>query len=385
MDGDSPFVSTGELPPADLASGLVAEAHERYRSNTDGAVSEVYPALARVPPELFGICVVATHGAVFSVGDADFEFAIMSVAKPFVFALVCQTLGPEQSRSLLGVNSTGLAFNSLSAIEASADGRTNPMVNPGAIAATSLVPGADADAKWDVVRDGLSRFAGRELSLDGETYRSASETNARNQSIARLLQSYGRIQGDPAEATDVYTRQSCLNVTARDLAVMGATLADGGVNPITGERVIETRYCKRVLAVMATAGLYERSGEWMYEIGVPGKSGVSGGMVTVAPGKGGLGTFSPRLDAAGNSVRGQLLTNELSERLGLNVYASSPIIDAMRAKLDDGVRLGEQSIVMTRSRQTGEWTVGIMGADDGVERGGASDDDVLDDDGDTGR
>ena len=324
MEGDSPFVSTGELPPPDLARGLVAEAHERYRSTADGAVSDVYPALARVAPDLFGICVVATHGEVFSVGDAEVEFAIMSVAKPFVFALVCQITGPEEARRLLGVNSTGLAFNSLSAIERSTDGRTNPMVNPGAIAATSLLPGAGADAKWEVVRDGLSRFAGRELSLDDETYRSASETNARNQSIARLLQSYGRIQGDPAEATDVYTRQSCLNVTARDLAVMGATLADGGVNPITGERVVDAITCRYTLAVMATAGLYETSGDWLYDVGLPGKSGIGGGIVTVAPGKGGLGTFSPRLDEAGNSVRGQLAARFVSRRLGLYIFLSSP-------------------------------------------------------------
>ncbi len=324
MEVESPFVSTGELPPAERARELVLEAHERFRSTADGAVSDVYPALARVPPDLFGICVVATHGAVFSVGDAEVEFAIMSVAKPFVFALVCQILGPEDARRLLGVNSTGLAFNSLSAIERSADGRTNPMVNPGAIAATSLVPGADADAKWAVVRDGLSMFAGRELSLDDETYRSASETNARNQSIARLLQSYGRIQGDPAEATDVYTRQSCLNVTARDLAVMGATLADGGVNPVTGDRVVDAITCRYTLAVMATAGLYETSGDWLYDVGLPGKSGIGGGIVTVAPGKGGLGTFSPRLDQAGNSVRGQLAARFVSRRLGLDIFLSSP-------------------------------------------------------------
>ena len=322
---DSPYVSTGDLPPADLASRLVAEAHERYRSTDDGAVSEVYPALARVPPDLFGICVVATHGAVFSVGDAEVEFAIMSVAKPFVFALVCQSLGPEEARRLLGANSTGLAFNSLAAIELSPDGRTNPMVNPGAIAATSLVPGSNADAKWEHVRDGLSRFAGRELSLDDETYRSASETNSRNQSIARLLQSYGRIHCDPSEATDLYTRQSCLNVAARDLAVMGATLADGGVNPLTGERVVDSNSCRYTLAVMATAGLYETSGDWLYDVGLPGKSGIGGGIVTVAPGKGGLGTFSPRLDAAGNSVRGQLAARFVSRRLGLDVFLSQPV------------------------------------------------------------
>jgi glutaminase len=321
---DAPYVSTGELPPAELARQVVLEAYDRYRSMGDGAVSDVYPALARVPADLFGICVVSTNGAVFSVGDAEVEFAIMSVAKPFVFALVCESLGPEEARRLLGVNSTGLAFNSLAAIEQSADGRTNPMVNPGAIAATSLVPGADAEARWEFVRDGISRFAGRELSLDEETYRSASETNARNQSIARLLQSYGRIHGDPSEATEVYTRQSCLNVTASDLAVMGATLADGGVNPVTGERVVDAITCRYTLAVMATAGLYETSGDWLYDVGLPGKSGIGGGIITVAPGKGGLGTFSPRLDSAGNSVRGQLAARFVSRRLGLDIFLSSP-------------------------------------------------------------
>lgn len=324
MEAESPFVSTGELPPAELARQVVVEAYERYRTTADGEVSDVYPALARVPADLFGICVVSTNGAVFSVGDAEVEFAIMSVAKPFVFALVCERLGPDEARRLLGVNSTGLAFNSLSAIERSGDGRTNPMVNPGAIAATSLVPGATAEAKWEFVRDRISRFAGRPLSLDAETYASASETNARNQSIARLLESYGRIDGDPADATDVYTRQSCLKVTARDLAVMGSTLADGGVNPLTGDRVIEAATCRYTLAVMATAGLYETSGDWLYDVGLPGKSGIGGGIVTVAPGKGGLGTFAPRLDPAGNSVRGQLAARLLSKRLGLDIFLSRP-------------------------------------------------------------
>jgi glutaminase len=324
VEGESPFVSTGELPPAELARQVVLEAYERYRSTSDGAVSDVYPALARVSADLFGICVVSTSGAVFSVGDAEVEFAIMSVAKPFVFALVCQGLGAEEARRLLGVNSTGLAFNSLTAVERSEDGRTNPMVNPGAIAATSLVPGLDAEAKWELVRDGISRFAGRPLSLDEETYASASATNARNQSIARLLESYGRLHCDPAEATDLYTRQSCLNVTARDLAVMGSTLADGGVNPVTGERVIDSPTCRHTLAVMATAGLYETSGDWLYDVGLPGKSGIGGGIVTVAPGKGGLGTFAPRLDRAGNSVRGQLAARFLSKRLGLDIFLSRP-------------------------------------------------------------
>jgi glutaminase len=246
----------------------------------------------------------------------------MSVAKPFLYALVCRQLGREELRRLIGVNATGLPFNSLAAVEQSRDGRTNPMVNPGAIAVTSLVPGADSEEKWQFIHDGLSRFAGRELTLDDEVYRSARKTNHRNRSLAALLQSYDRLYSDPAEAVDLYTRQSCLKVTARDLAVMGATLADGGVNPLTQEEVVDAESSHCTLAVMTTAGLYETSGDWLYDIGLPGKSGIGGGIVTVAPGKGGLGTFAPLLDSAGNSVKGQLAAAFLSRRLGLDLFAS---------------------------------------------------------------
>ncbi|WP_431267582.1 glutaminase [Dankookia sp. P2] len=210
------------------------------------------------------------------------------------------------------------------AIELNADRTMNPMVNAGAIATTSLVPGRSHAEKWCFLLDGLSRFAGRGLAMDEAVYASEAATNQRNQGIARLLQGYGRMYCDPDEATDLYTRQCAVNVTARDLAVMGATLADGGVNPVTRERVLDADRCRRVLAVMATAGLYEQSGDWLYEVGLPGKSGVAGGLVTIAPGKGGLGTFSPPLDEAGNSVRGQLATRFLSEQLGLNLFASRP-------------------------------------------------------------
>ena len=321
---ESRFVSTGRLPPHELVPKLLSTAHELYGSNSEGANSEVYPALARVPSELFGICVAGTSGSVYAVGNADVEFTLMSVSKPFVFALVCEALGPERARDTLGVNATGLPFNSLTAIERSPDGRTNPMVNPGAIATASLVPGESADAKWRLIHDGLSRFAGRPLSLDAEVYASASATNQRNQGIARLLQSYGQIACDPADATDLYTRQCCLNVSAKDLAVMGATLADGGVNPLTLERVVDPETCRYTLAVMTTAGLYETSGDWLYDVGLPGKSGISGGIITVSPGKGGLGTFAPPLDAAGNSVKGQLAARFLSRRLGLDLFASEP-------------------------------------------------------------
>jgi glutaminase len=319
-----PFVSTGHLPTVELVKVLVAEAHERYKSNTDGENSQVYPALARVPRDLFGVCVVGISGNVYAVGDTEHEFSIMSVSKPFVFALVCQEIGAEQAREKLGANATGMPFNSLAAVERSADGRTNPMVNAGAIATTSLVPGDTLDTKWRFIYDGLSRFAGRKLQLNEEVYASASGTNYRNQGIARLLQSFGRIYFDPAQATDLYTKQCSLNVSAKDLAVMGATLADGGVNPLTKERIVDPAVCHYALAVMTTAGLYETSGDWLYDIGLPGKSGIGGGIVTVSPGKGGLGTFAPPLDNAGNSVKGQLVAKFLSQRLGMDLFVSKP-------------------------------------------------------------
>ncbi|HEX6992838.1 MAG TPA: glutaminase A [Gammaproteobacteria bacterium] len=318
------YVSTGALPPSPAVQEAVSAAYERYRTNTDGRLSDVYPSLAAAGPDRFGICVADVGGHVYSAGDAEIEFAIMSVAKPFVFALVCEAAGPARARECVGVNATGLPFNSVAAIEGSPDGRTNPMVNAGAIATTSLVPGETADAKWQAIREGLSRFAGRELELDDEIYACAAATNDRNRAIARLLASCDRLYFDPVESTDLYTRQSSLKVTARDLAIMGATLADGGVNPLTRERVVDAAACRYVLSVMTTAGLYETSGDWLYDVGLPGKSGIGGGIVTVSPGKCGLGTFAPLLDAAGNSVKGCLTAALLSKRLGMDLFASEP-------------------------------------------------------------
>ncbi|MFO7547373.1 MAG: glutaminase A [Acidimicrobiia bacterium] len=320
----SPFVSTGALPGPEVVQALVDDAHRRHLQISDGATSTVYPALERADAHLFGVCVVGVTGNTYAAGDADVGFTIMSVAKPFVFALVCDVLGPQDGRRRLGVNATGLPFNSLEAVERSPDGRTNPMVNPGAIATTALVPGETPESRWRSISSTLSRFAGRELELDEEVYASASATNHRNREIVRLLERAGAIEGDPAVALDLYTRQSSLAVTARDLATMGATLADGGVNPVTGERVVSAATCRHVLAVMTTAGLYETSGDWLYDIGLPGKSGIGGGIVTVSPGKGGLGTFSPPLDAAGNSVRGRLVARHLSRALGLDLFVSEP-------------------------------------------------------------
>jgi glutaminase len=321
---EQPYISTGHLPSPAQVQRLVEDAYACFKSNTEGENSQVYPALARVPSSLFGICVVGTTGRVYAAGDTDHEFSIMSVSKPFLFALVCDLLGADKMREQIGANATGLPFNSLSAVEQSTDGRTNPMVNAGAIATTSLVPGSTVNAKWAFVHDGLCRFAGRKLALNEEVYASATQTNFRNRSIAWLLETRNAIYSEPIEATDLYTKQCSLNVSAKDLAVMGATLADGGVNPLTKERVVSASVCHYALAAMTTAGLYETSGDWLYDIGLPGKSGIGGGIVTVSPGKGALGTFAPPLDSAGNSIKGQLVAKFLSQRLGMDLFVSQP-------------------------------------------------------------
>jgi glutaminase len=302
----------------------VLAAHRDALETHEGEVATYIPRLASVDSELFGVSVAEVDGAVHRAGDADVTFSIQSISKAFVYALVCDELGHDAVRERIGVNNTGLAFNSVIAIELSDGHPGNPMVNAGAIATTALIPAGSADERWARIQQGLSAFAGRRLELDGEVYTSEADTNQRNRAIGTLLQAYGRIDADPLGAVDVYTRQCSLLVSATDLAVMGATLADGGVNPVTGERVVAASVARDTLAVLASTGLYERSGQWLFEIGLPGKSGVAGGIVTVSPGKGGIGVFSPRLDSAGNSVRGQRATRFLSQSLGLDVFASDP-------------------------------------------------------------
>lgn len=310
-------------PMPEKVQALLREAHERFAANDDGENSQVYPALAAVPRDLFGICMAGTDGSVYGVGDADQSFAIMSAAKPFVMAVVSEALGAEEVRTKVGVNATGFPFNSAVPIELNPEHLMNPMVNIGAMATASLAPGETAEEKWRFIQDGLSRFAGREVALNEEVYASASETNQRNRALANLAWSYNRLYFDPVATVDLYTRQSCLNVTARDLAVMGATLGNGGVQPLTGERIVGADVCQRTLSVMATAGLYVTSGDWLFDVGLPGKSGIGGGIFAVAPGTWGIGTYAPPLDAAGNSVKGQLATQFLSEQLELNLFASA--------------------------------------------------------------
>ena len=310
---------TGDLPKESLVSRLLAEAHERYSRLDEGTVADYIPALAEADPSLFGLALVENDGTTHLVGDTGAAFTIQSISKAFVLALVLDAIGHEEVHRVVGVNNTGLPFDSVIALELNRGSPMNPMVNAGAIATTALMPGG-----WLSVLEGLSRFAGRSLELDERVLRSESETNHRNQGIADLLTSYGRLPGRPEERVEVYTRQCSLLVTAEDLAVMGATLADGGLNPVTGEQVVTAEACRDTLAVLAACGMYELSGEWQFEIGLPAKSGVSGGIVAIAPGKGALGAFAPPLDRAGNSVRGQRACAHLSRSLGLNLFASAP-------------------------------------------------------------
>jgi glutaminase len=294
------WISTGHLPAEAVVSELVTQAHRRFAAVKEGRVATYIPALAAADPDRFAIAVASTGGQ------------------------LCEAIGEREAREKLGVNSTGLPFNSVQAVERAEDGLSNPMVNAGAIAATSLAPGESIEAKWTFIAAGFSRFAGRPLAVDEAVYASELATNRRNLGIANLLEEQGGIWFDPEASTDLYTRQCSLSVTTHDLALMATTLANGGVHPLSGDAVVSPAICQYVLAVMVTAGLYETSGDWIYDIGLPGKSGVSGGMITVAPGKGGLATYSPPLDAAGNSVRGQLTAAFLSDRLGLHLLASEP-------------------------------------------------------------
>lgn len=318
------FISTGRLTSAARVDRILAAVYAEVIAVDDGANSPIYPMLAAADPSQFGICLIGMDGTAHEQGDARAEFALMSVAKPFTFALVCAALGPQRARDELGVNATGRGFNAIEPVLDSADGRTNPMVNAGAIATCSRLPGGGVEAQWDVLRQGLSAFAGRDLELDTDLYDDVMATNVRNRELTDALASRGRLYGCPADALELYSRQSCLRTSAHDLAVMGATLADGGVNPVTGQRVVAADLCRYVLAVMATSGMYERSGEWLYDVGLPAKSGIGGAIVTVSPGKAGLGTFSPRLDEAGNSVRGVRAAALLSDDLGLGLFASQP-------------------------------------------------------------
>ncbi|MEE3627223.1 glutaminase A [Nitrospirillum sp. BR 11752] len=316
------------LPPDAAIQQAVDQAYAKFKGVMDGENASYIPYLAKADPKLYGIAVVTAGGRVFKAGDAGQEFPVESIAKVFTLARVLKDQGPEAVMTKIGVNATGQPFNSVLAIELNNDKLTgsppagNPLVNAGAIAAASLVPGADLAARWKTVLDTASGFAGRTLALNQDVYQSEMASNQHNQAIALLLQSYDHLYADPAMTVDLYTRECSYNVSAVDLATMGATLANGGTNPVSRKAVVDPATSARVLAVMATAGLYNTTGEWLFKVGLPGKSGVGGGILAVAPGKLAIGVYSSRLDAAGNSVRGQLAAQFIAETLGLNLFAA---------------------------------------------------------------
>jgi glutaminase len=318
------IVPAGRALAAPDVQKVVNETYDKYKGLQEGKNADYIPALAKVPSKYFGIAVVDVNGNVTTAGDVTPEFSIQSISKVFTLAQVMQESGESIVEKGVGVDATGQVFNSINAIEQYKGHEMNPFVNPGAIATTSEVKGANANEIWAKIIGIHSDFAGRPLTVNQEVYKSESDTNQRNQAIGKLMFAYGLIKQNPDQATDLYTRQCSINVNAKDLAMMAATLANGGKNPVTKKQVIDQKHVKEILAVMATAGLYDDSGKWLFLTGLPGKSGVGGGLIAVSPGKFGIGTFAPPLDAAGNSVRGQKAIADISNKLGGNPYDVQP-------------------------------------------------------------
>jgi glutaminase len=306
----------------------VNAAYSKFKALTEGKNADYIPALAKVDPSLFGIALVTVDGKIYAAGDVSTEVSIQSISKVFTMAQVIQEQGAESIEKRIGVDATGARFNSIIAVEAikvvagTGAPEMNPLVNPGAISATSMVTGGSADEVWNKIIGTYNDYAGRSLTVLQDVYKSESDTNQRNQAIGALMFAYGYIKNNWQQAVDLYTRQCSVGVNAKDLALMAVTLANGGKNPLTGKQVIDEKNVPRVLAVMATAGLYDDSGKWLYHTGLPAKSGVGGGIIAVSPGKFGIAVVSPPLDDAGNSVRAQRAITAISNDLGGNPLAA---------------------------------------------------------------
>ena len=309
-----------EMMSPDKIEAAINKAYKDYKGLQEGANADYIPALAKVDSNVYGIALVTTDGKVYTAGDLKTEVSIQSISKVFTMAKVIEESGTNVIYDSMGVDATGQVFNSIVAIEQYKGSEMNAMVNPGAITATSMVKGGSYDEIWNKILGYYSDFAGRKLTVLEDVYKSEAETNQRNQALAMLMFAYGHIKGDALQATDIYTRQCSVGVNTRDLAMMAATLANGGKNPVTGKQLVKSENIPEILAVMATAGLYDDSGKWLYQTGLPAKSGVGGGIIAVSPGKFGIAVISPPLDAAGNSVRAQKAITDISNALGGNPY-----------------------------------------------------------------
>jgi len=315
--------ATGFAQDAATLERLAKEAHAKFKDDQGGKNADYIPALAKVPGNLFGITIVTVDGKVINVGDVNYAFSMQSCSKVFTMCLVMQESGDQTILDKINVEPTGEAFNSIRAIE-EGDGRAdNPFVNPGAIATVSLVKAKNAQERWDKILGTYNKFAGEKLTVLQDIYTSEAETNFRNRGIAHVLFNSGNLHCEPLEATDVYTKQCSVGVTCRQLAVMGGTLANHGVNPVTKERVLDARYVPKVLSVMTIAGFYDGSGAWAWNAGLPAKTGVGGGIVAVVPGKMAIVGFAPPLDQFGNSVRAQKAIQFIAEQLDLSIFGSS--------------------------------------------------------------
>ncbi|HKD23553.1 MAG TPA: glutaminase A [Rhizomicrobium sp.] len=315
----SPMPSDNEIKMA------LDQAYAKAQGVSGGKNADYIPVLAKVDPGIFGLALVTADGRVYTKGDIKSEVSIQSISKVFTLALVMDQQNPEAIENNIGVDATGQPFNSIVAVEQHKGQEENPLVNPGAITTTSMVKGDNRAAIWKSIIDYYSAAAGRPLKINAEVYKSESDTNQRNQAIAALMYAYGRIKANPQQATSIYTEQCSVSVNAKDLAMMAATLANGGRNPVTGKQVMKPENVPEVLAVMATAGLYDDAGKWLYKTGLPAKSGVGGGIIAVVPGKFGIAAISPPLDTAGNSVKAQAAIQAVDVALNANPYAVKPV------------------------------------------------------------
>jgi glutaminase len=293
--------------------------YDKYSPITDGNVATYIPELAKADPDEFGICLVSSDGRIFETGDCDRKFTIQSISKPFTFGMAIEEVGHERVFNCVGVEPSGEPFNSIE-LQAGTNRPYNPMVNSGAITVTALLHARHRERAFDVMCSRFSAAAGRQLAIDESVYCSESTTGHRNRAIAHLLLNFGMVHAEAEVALDLYFKQCSILLSCRDLAVMAATLSNMGRNPITGDSVFDHRCVKDMLSIMFTCGMYDYSGRWAYEVGVPAKSGVSGGVMAVVNRQLGIATYSPRLDPCGNSVRGIGVCTDLAARLGLHAF-----------------------------------------------------------------
>lgn len=315
----------------------VEAAYTHFREERGGKNADYIPYLKKVPSDLFGIAVCLADGRSVTVGDTDYRFGIESVSKVPTAILAMNQYSARKVLDRIGADATGLPFNSIMAILLENDHPSTPLVNAGAISACSMIkPTGNAEAKWKAIETFISALCGAPVSVIDELYRSESETNFNNRSIAWLLKNFDRIYDDPTLSLDLYTRQCSLGVTARQLAVMAATIANCGTNPVTWEEVFHPNLTPHIAALMATVGFYERTGDWLFNTGLPAKTGVGGGIMAVIPGVMGLAAFAPPLDAAGNSVKAQKALEYISVRLGLNIFSPARVEVAAAVPVREG-------------------------------------------------